>query len=185
MHLRDDLDATRQRQHGPRGFAEHERRDLVGLRHEAITRGHRIRGQQFDTAEQFLMLQFFIREANDGFQRGLIAEGVIPADLEHLRADETLHQPEHVGVRAALHLRHQQPLRRVQERQTVHLRESVRQELVGRVEVTAANHIEVDIPADPTRHFNAFRVADRRTFLDDSIHIHTADGLSIAEAFAL
>src|SRR3546814_13613824 len=41
-----------------------------------------------DTAEQRLMLQFLVAEAHQRFQRGLVAQPIITADLQHLGVDE-------------------------------------------------------------------------------------------------
>ena len=86
----------------------------------------------------------------------------LAAQLERLRADEALHQPEHVGVGAALDLRQEAHLGRAQEGQLVDLRQAVGQELLVEVELAAANHVAIDVPADALGGFDALRVTRRR-----------------------
>ncbi|MDT4870863.1 hypothetical protein FQZ97_1059600 [compost metagenome] len=105
------------------------------------------------------MLQLFVGEAHDGFQRGLVAEPVVAAYLQHLRADEALDQAEHVGVGAALHLAQESVLGRAQEGQFVGQRQTVGQEGVGQVECSAAYHVAVDVPADAFGDFDGLGVA--------------------------
>src|SRR5690606_16442745 len=51
------------------------------------------------------MLQLLVAEAYKGLERHLVAEPVIAADLENLRADVALDETEHVRVRAPLHMK--------------------------------------------------------------------------------
>jgi hypothetical protein len=71
---------------------------------EAIAGRHAGADEQLDAPEQLLVLELLVGEADDRLERGLVAEGVVAADLGHLGADEALDQAEHVGVGAALHL---------------------------------------------------------------------------------
>ncbi len=62
------------------------------------------------------MLQLFVGEAHQRFQRDLVAEPVILADFERLGADVPFHQPEDVRVGSALDLRQEPHFCRLQER---------------------------------------------------------------------
>ena len=59
---------------------------------------------RLDAAEQRLVLELLVGEADQRLERDLVAERVLAADLEHLGADEALDQAEQVRVGAALHL---------------------------------------------------------------------------------
>ena len=105
------------------------------------------------------MLELLVGEAHERFERGLVAEPVIAADLEHLRADEALDEAEHVGVGAPLDLAQQAALGVVQEVETPDERQAVGQKLLREIELAAANHVAVDVPADALRDFDALCVA--------------------------
>ncbi len=107
------------------------------------------------------MLQLLVGQAHQRFERDLVAEPVTAADLQHLGADEALDQREHVGVGAALHLREQALLVGRQERQLRDLRQAVGQELLAEVELAAADHVAVGVPADALGDFDALGVAAR------------------------
>src|SRR4051794_10001338 len=93
------------------------------------------------------MLELLVAEAHQRFQRRLVAEEMLPADLEHLGVDEALDQPEHVGIRAPLHLAQEYALAVLEKRQLMRKRERVRQELLGAQEVAPAKDIAIDVPA--------------------------------------
>ena len=112
-----------------------------------------------DAAEQFLVLQFLIAEAHQRLERHLVAEPVLPGDLQHLGADVSLDEAEDVGVGAALHLREQSALGAGEEGELVHLREPGGQEGVREVEVAAAHHVRVDVPADLLRRLDGACIA--------------------------
>jgi len=111
------------------------------------------------TREQLLVLQLLVGEADDRLHRGLVAERVAAADLEHLAADEALDEREHVGVGAALHLAEQAPLSAAEELELVDEREPLGHELVGEIEAATAEDVAVDVPADALRCFDGPRVA--------------------------
>ena len=159
VRLAEQLDVAGQRQHGPGAFAENEVGHVVGRDVEAIARRHALGHEPLDAAEQLLVLQLLVGEADQRFERGLIAEPVVAADLEHLRADEALDQAEHVGVGAALHLAQKARFARAQKIQLVDARQAVGQELVTQVELAAANHVAVDVPANSLGDFDALGIA--------------------------
>jgi hypothetical protein len=72
------------------------------ITHVAV--GHVRADHGLDAAEQFLVLEFLVAEADQRLERDLVAQPVIAADLEHLGVDEALHQAEDVGVGAPLDL---------------------------------------------------------------------------------
>ena len=82
MHLRENFDVTRQREHGPGRFAENKIGNDVRLRKEPIAVRHLLGRQQLDPAEQPLMLQLFIGEADQRFERGLIAQCMVARDVQ-------------------------------------------------------------------------------------------------------
>jgi len=53
-----------------------------------------------------------------------------------------------------LHLAQEAALFRAQERQLVGERQALGQEGVGEAELAAADHVAVDVPADPLGHFD-------------------------------
>jgi hypothetical protein len=79
-------------------------RDSTRLGDADIAGLHPLRHHFLDAAEQRLVLELLVGEADDGLERGLVAERVLAADLEHLRGDEALDQAEQVRIGAALHL---------------------------------------------------------------------------------
>jgi hypothetical protein len=83
---------------------------------------------------------------------------VVAAHLHHLGGDVALDQPEDVGVGAALDLGDQPLLGRAQEAEGRGLREAVGQEVLGVVEVAVADHVVVDLPADPLGCLDHLRV---------------------------
>jgi hypothetical protein len=92
------------------------------------------------------MLDLLVPEAHEGFERHLVAQIVIARLLEHVRADEALHQPEEIGIRAALHVAQGAALRVRQEHELVDHREAIGKELVVEVEHAAAQDVAVDLP---------------------------------------
>jgi len=107
------------------------------------------------------MLELLVGQAHQRFERHLVAEPVAPADVQHLCADEALDEREHVGVGAALHLRVQPPVAGIEERQLRDLRHAVGQERPAEVEVPAADHVAIRIPADAFGHFHALGITAR------------------------
>ena len=91
-------------------------------------------GHALEAAEHLLVLEFLVGEAHQRFERDLVAEPVLAADLQHLGADEALDQAEDVGVGAALDLAREALLGRRQEGQLVDLRKAVGQEFLPEVE---------------------------------------------------
>src|SRR5579862_8311431 len=104
VELREKFDIERQRQDRPGALAEHQAGDGVGVDAEAIADGQGLADHLVDAAEQRLMLQFLVTEPDQRLERELVAEPIIPADLQHLGGDEALDQPEHLGVGAPLDL---------------------------------------------------------------------------------
>jgi hypothetical protein len=110
-------------------------------------------------AEQCLVLELFVAEANHGFECGLVTQPMVAALVEHLGGDEALHQAHHVGVGAALYLAQQQAVALAQELQFVDPGDAVGQKLAREVELPATDHVSVDVPANAFRHFHAARIA--------------------------
>ena len=94
------------------------------------------------------MLELLVAEADQGFERRLVPEPVIAAHFEHLRVDEALDQTEQVGVGAALHLAQQAALGLTKETELIDFRQSTGEEPLCKVELPAADHVGVDVPAD-------------------------------------
>jgi hypothetical protein len=93
------------------------------------------------------VLQLLVGEAHQRLERpGRRAS--VAAHVEHLRADEALDQPEHVGVGAALYLGQQAARAGTEKIQLVHLRDAVGQELPRKIEPPAADDVAVYVPAD-------------------------------------
>ncbi len=113
--------------------------------------------------EQFLVLDLLVREAHQAFERVLVAEHVRAALVEHLGADEALHQAEQVGVGAALDLARAGAHRRASRKSRRSTqRQPVRQELAREVEIAPANQVAVDLPLHFLRHLDGARIARRR-----------------------
>ena len=106
VQLREQLDIQRQRQDRPGAFAEHSMGDAVGVDVEAIAHGQNVADHRVDATEQRLVLELLVAEPNQRLQRNLISEPVIVAQLQHLGVDETLDQPEDVGIGPALDVQH-------------------------------------------------------------------------------
>src|SRR5215469_482316 len=81
-------------------------------------------------------------------------------DFENLRGDETLHEPEDVGVGASLNLAEIAFLVFGQEIELADLRESIGKKFLVAIEAAPANDILVDIPTGDFRGRNASAVAD-------------------------
>ena len=77
------------------------------------------------------MLQLLVAEPDQRFERDLVAEPMVAAQLQDLGADKALDQPEHVGVGAALDLAEIALLVRREEVERARQGKPVGQELVG------------------------------------------------------
>ena len=75
------------------------------------------------------MLDLVAGEAHQRFERVLVIERMGAALIEHLGADESFDQPEDVRIRAALDLAQQPRVLGGEEREDVHARKAVGQEL--------------------------------------------------------
>ena len=53
------------------------------------------------------MFELLVGKAHERFERSLVAEPMVPAQLENLGTDVALDEPEHVRVRASLNLTEQ------------------------------------------------------------------------------
>jgi hypothetical protein len=89
----------------------------IGLWHERVACGHAFGAHELDAAEELLVLDLLVAQAHECLQRRLVAERMLAADLEDLRADEALAQAEHVGVGARLDLAHEARLAFAEEAQ--------------------------------------------------------------------
>ena len=154
--------------------------NVIRLRKEGVARGHVLRHHHLEPAEELLVLELLVGETHQRLDHDLVAEDVAARDLQQLRADEALDQAEHVGVGAALHLREHAALDGVGEPEAVDAREAVGQEFLGEVELAAANHVAVDVPAHALRGFDALRVA-RGVGGDIGIHAWVSPGFGRAE----
>ena len=104
------------------------------------------------------MLDLFIPEAHQRLQRGLVAEPMFAAHIEHFGRDEALDQAEYVGVGPALNLAEQALVVRGEEVQAIDFRKPVRQEPLGEIEAPAANHVAVDVPPNALGHLDRLGV---------------------------
>ena len=95
------------------------------------------------------MLQFLVAEPHQRFERDLIAEPVIVAQLQDLGVDEALDQPEDVGVGAALDLAHEALFVERQRGEGVGQGKPVGKEFVVGVETAPPDHVFLDLPAHP------------------------------------
>ena len=159
--LREELDVADQRQHGPARCRQHRLRHGVGLRHEVVARGHAGRDHLLQAAEHLLVLELLVGEAHHRLERHLIAEPVLAAEVQHLRADEAFHEREHVGVGSALQLREQAPFLGRQEGQLRGPGQAVGQERLAEIELAAADDVAVGVPADALGDLDALGVAGR------------------------
>ena len=116
---------------------------------------HCFRNELFDAPEQFLMLQFLVAEPHKRLERGLVSEPVIAADLEHLCVDVTLDEAEDIRIGATLYLAEIALLAVGQEGELLHFGQSVRQELLSRVECPVPNYVFFDGPSHPFRCRNS------------------------------
>src|SRR5258708_2012255 len=82
----------------------------------------------------------------------------IAAQLQNLGIDEALHQPEDVGVGAALDLPDEPFLTRRQGGELASEREPVRQEFLGVVEAASTDDVLLDVPTHPLGGLNAPRI---------------------------
>src|SRR6516225_8785822 len=84
--------------------ARHGRR--YWARHRSGSRQENLTDHGIDAAEQGLVLQLLIAEPHQRFERNLVAECVIAAQLQDLGVDKPLDQPKDIGVSASLNLAH-------------------------------------------------------------------------------
>jgi hypothetical protein len=161
VSLHEQLDVTREREHAPRALAEHVARDVVRVRHPGVTGRHARRDHGFHATEELLVLQLFAREAHESLKRSLIAQDVVARLVEHLCADEALHESEQVGVRPSLHLTEEASLAVGEERQSVDQGQAVREEAPRMVELTVPHQIPVDLPFEFSGGLHASGVARR------------------------
>jgi hypothetical protein len=79
VQLSEQLDVQRQSQHRPCTLAEHRPSDGVRVDVEAIAVRQHLADHRVDAAEQSLVLQLLVTEANQRFERNLVAEPVLVA----------------------------------------------------------------------------------------------------------
>src|SRR5512132_1214766 len=72
---------------------------------------------------------------------------MLAAELQHLGVNETLDQPEDVGVRTALYLADETPFIFGQRGELLRQRQSVGQKLLRATEPAASNYVLVNVPA--------------------------------------
>ena len=128
-------------------LAQHGARDVVRVGDLDVARRHATLEHVLDAAEQLLVLELLVAEADERLERDLVAEPVLAGELEHLGADVALDEPEDVGVGAALHLAQQAALRVREEREFVDLRQAGGQERLREVEIAAAHHVARRCPS--------------------------------------
>jgi hypothetical protein len=63
-----------------------------------VAGGHLRREQLLEAAEELLVLQLLVGEADERLERDLVAEPMVAADLEDLRAMKRSARPNQVGV---------------------------------------------------------------------------------------
>src|SRR5215469_9249701 len=138
MRLCEQLDHQRYSQHRPCGFRKHRRGHRVRLRQEVVSRWHFRRDHALDAAEQLLMLEFFITEANQRLQSDLVTGPVKFAQLKNLAVDETFHQAEDVRIGPSLNLTEENGFVLAQKLKLTDAGNGVRQELMRRIELAAS-----------------------------------------------
>src|SRR5215472_4873955 len=106
VKLSEQFDVQCQHQHRPSALAEHGMGDCVRFDIEAVAVRENLADHCIDAAEQGLVFQLLIAEPHQRFERNLVAERVIVAQLQDLGVDKPLDQPENIGVSAALNLAH-------------------------------------------------------------------------------
>jgi hypothetical protein len=168
---REELDVAGEPEDGPGALAQHGVGDCVGLGHELVALGHALGHHRLEPAEELLVLQLLVGEAHERLEDDLVAQGMRSGDVDQLRADESLHEAEHVGVGASLDLADEALLAGGREREASHRRETVGNELAGIVEIAAADHVAVDLPAHLLRSLDAPGVTGGAWFLDCGIHL--------------
>jgi hypothetical protein len=96
VELGEQLDVQCQRQHRPGALAEHRVGDAVGVDVETVTCGQNVADHGVDATEQRLVLKFLVTETHQRFERNLIAEPVIVAQIQELCVDEALDESEYI-----------------------------------------------------------------------------------------
>ena len=129
-----------------------------GSGRNVVSRRHFRRDHALDSAEQFLVFEFFITEANQRLQRDLVAGPVKLAQLENLAVDEAFHQAEDVRVRPSLDLAEENRFVLAQKLELINARKGIRQELVRRIELAAPYDVLVDVPAHALGSANTFGI---------------------------
>ena len=119
------------------------------------------------------MLQLLVAEPHQRLERMLIAEPVLVAQFQHLGIDEPLHQPEHVGIGAALDLAHEPLLSRRQRGERVGQDEPVRKELVGGVEPASPDDVRLHLPVHPLGRLDRARIPLALRECDDGSHVRS------------
>ena len=107
VRLDEELDVAREREHRPGALAKHDARHLVRIRDHRVTVRHVCSHHLLQAPKQFLVLEFFSREADEPLERVLVAQDVTSRLVQHLCADEALDESENIGVGAALDLTEQ------------------------------------------------------------------------------
>ena len=174
VRLREQLDIQRQRQHRPGALAEHGVGDGIGVDVEPIAGGQHLADHRVDAAEQRLVLQLLVAEPHQRLERVLVAEPVLVAQFQHLGIDEPLHQPEDVGVGAALDLAHEPLFSRRQGGERVGQDEPIRKELVGGIEAASPDDVRLHVPAHPLGRLDRARIPLALRKCDDrSSHVRS------------
>ena len=149
------------------------------------------RDHRLDPAEQLLVLELLVAEADQRLQRGLVAEPVVTADLENLGVDEAFHEPEQERVGSTLHLREQARFGLGEKGEVIDLGKAVRQEALRQVELPSTNDVGVDVPANPLRSADATRIARgigqvaRRACLGPSLLLRSCASLQLPKCGVL
>src|SRR4029077_5515934 len=98
VRLDKQFDMTGERQDSPCACGKHSSGHIVWISNSTIAVRHMRCNHHLHVPEQFLVLDLLVGEAHQAFQRELIAKYLGPTQVEHLRADEALHQPENVSI---------------------------------------------------------------------------------------
>jgi hypothetical protein len=117
------------------------------------------------------MLQLLIAEPDQRLKRDLVTEPIITAQFKNLCVDETLDQPEYVGVGAALDLAHQPLFVSRKSRERVGQGKPVGKELVGDIEGTPTDHVLIEVPTHPLGRVNTACVPVTVRKPGDRIHL--------------
>ena len=156
--LGEQLDFIDERHHGPGGLLQHRPRHCAGIPGKGVSVRHAGRHHGLDAAEKLLVFQFLVAETHQGFQRHLVPQPMVPADLQDFGDNKAFHESEHVGVGAPLDPAQPLLVAFLQKIQGIRLGKTVRKELLGKIKCPSPQYIPIDVPTNSFRAFDALRI---------------------------